>query len=90
MDRCTSRTASAVQASGIPARLFNLFPHRCCTLDPAWLELSREAEEAKDLVTNYARLPTYLERVYKKEPLSVHYPPSTLGEAIRKLSFCRR
>ena len=33
---------------------------------------------------------SYLERVYKKEPLNVHYPPSTLGEAIRKLSFCRR
>ena len=33
---------------------------------------------------------SYLERVYKKEPLNVHYPPSTLGEAIRKLSFCSR
>ena len=34
-------------------------------------------------------LPTWSECT-KKEPLNVHYPPSTLGEAIRKLSFCSR
>ena len=84
MDRCTSRTASAVQASGIPARLFNLFPHRCCTLDPAWLELSREAEEAK------RSCPTsHLERVYKKEPLSVLGTLSSvyLGRSNKKIEF---
>ena len=34
-------------------------------------------------------LPTWSECT-KKEPLNVHYSPSTLGEAIRKLSFCSR
>ena len=86
MDRCTSRTASAVQASGISARLFNLFPHRCCTLDPAWLELSREAEEAKDLVTNYARLaPTW--RSVQKRASQCTLSSVYLGRSNKKIEF---
>ena len=58
----------------------------------AWfVERCRSGKRSRQLLLFLCVCPTsYLERVYKKEPIDVHYPPSTLGEAIRKLSFCSR
>ena len=82
--RSTSRVASVVQAIGISASPRQSFHSRMLCLICG--ERCRSRKRSHQLLC-----PTsYLERVYKKEPLNVHYPPSNLGEAIRKLSFCRR